>query len=873
MKLTFLFTDIEGSTRKWHMYPTEMAAALAKHDSLLRNELRRYSGRVVKHTGDGFMALFTNGQSLECALSMQNVIVGTDWSAVDGLKIRIGIESGEAVENNGDFFGASVSRTARLMSSGWGGQIILGSQAAVSENLPAGASLLDQGVHLLKDLLQPQQIFILSHPDIDAPHPPLSSVSAHPHNLPVQPTPFVGRTVELQEIREILLDSRTRLLTLLGYGGAGKTRTSLQTAAETVQRFRHGAWFVPLEEADSLASILSAVARSLSFGFSGDRSELEQLAEFLSDRETLLVLDNFEHLTEYAPAVSGLLAKSPGLKILVTSRQRLGIREENVYDLSGMSIPTEPDNPLERCDATELFLSSARRVLPDFSPERSDALYITGICRILDGLPLAIELAASWVRIISCSELKNELQSGLEILKSTSTDLPARQRSMLSVFLYSWNLLDGIHQKALAGLSIFEGGFSRKAASEAAGCNLQTLQLLCDRSLVVTAGGGRYTLHPLTKELAAEKQYLVPNLDQKHAVFYHNFLSELYPLLSSGNQSKALDAISDDFPNIRKGALFTHKTLNFELMESFTRSVSPMLQFRSRLTEGAELFSELLEVFEKAASEKGCPSGKRAGTAARLKERIATFLMMTGRRGDAEICLNEAVLLAETSDDPGFRTLCFAGLGNSAYLNDDLDKAQEYWSNALAIARSGNKQGSISSLLCNLAGVSKTRGDLTMARKLLHEAQEINNRTGDAFLNAAVLAAMADIARMDGDFRKAEQCFRESLSLNMNVGNTKGASFCLENIAVILKDVSPEEALTHAEKALEFALVSGSANRISRSRLLLADLLSSESRYEEALGQLDSAEDEIRNLDTNKMKGKISDLRQSILESYERHSH
>lgn len=865
---TFLFTDIQASTRKWQQYGDAMRDALARHDLIISDAVDAFSGLVVKHTGDGFMTVFTNGRALECALAIQRSMLGEDWSDVGGLGVRIGINSGPASQRDGDYFGTTVSRTARLMSSGWGGQIVFSSAAASSEELPPGTEVVDMGVHMLRDLQEPQQIFTLSHPDIDVPHPPLDTVSSHPHNLPVQTTPFIGRERELAEIGKLLTDSRRRLITLLGYGGAGKTRTALQAAAGSVRNFRHGAWFVPLEEMDDMPSMVSVIADILSFRFSSRGSELDQLAGFLADRETLIVLDNFEHLTGHAPMLSGLLASCPGLKFLITSRQRLGIREENVYDLSGMELPRETAGKLDEYDATELFLSSAGRVVPNYAPGRAEASCIIDICGMLEGLPLAIELAASWIRTIPCVELKSELKTNLDILENTAGDLPARQRSIRSVFNYSWGLLSEDDRMALAGLSVFEGRFTRRAAAEVAGCGLRTLQRLGDCSLVRRGGCGRYSIHPLTRDFAAGKQDIrrggAERLLLGHCRHYHEVITALKPHLHDGSQTETLNALSIELPNIRKGALTAHRRLLYSMIHDYISVFSHLLQIRSRFSEAVELFQSLLSAVEAAEEKSESRKEKRNALEAILKERISTFLIMSGRRREAVAYLQQALELSDDVDDPLFSALCRAGLGNIAYLNDDLDGADMHWSEAAAIARREGKDRYLSSLLCNMANVRKSKGDYERARSILLEVDELIEGSGDQFIRSSVLSTQADICRLKGDLRKAESGFSESLELSMKVGNLRGASYCLENLADILSASEPEEALIRAEESLQMAEKSGSLSRIFQSRLKLAELSALNGRFEEAFRLLDSAEKEVTELDSRSMEEKCAKIRSAV---------
>lgn len=864
---TFMFTDIEGSTLKWQLHPDEMREALPRHDDIVRRAVEESSGRVVKHTGDGFLAVFIDGGALECALRVQSALQAADWSGVDGLRVRIGIHSGDAVESCGDFFGDAVNRAARLTSSAWGGQTVVGSAAAVTERLPEGAALEDAGLHMLKDLLEPERLLTLAHPSLASGFPPLRTVSSHPHNLPVQTTPFLGRESELAALTDLVSSPERRLVTILGHGGAGKTRTALQAAAELVTRFRDGVWFVPLESVSSPAGMVSAVAESLSLRFSGSRTGEEQLSSFLADRETLLVLDNFEHLTAHAPLVSRLLSSCPGLKAVATSRHRLGTREECVFDLSGMVLPHAPSDDLERVDSTSLFLAAARRLDPHFEPRAEEREAVSGICRLLDGLPLAIELAASWIRTIPCTELEVELERDLEMLESAAGDLPGRQRSMQAVFDYSWELLGADDRKALSGLSVFEGGFDREAASEVAGCGLKSIRNLMDRSLVRSRPGGGYNLHPLTRQFAADRLqsagWEADDLEDRHCSFYGRFLEKLQPMTHSSRQAEAFDRIAHELPNLRKGMIHAHAACDFEAMVTYTRPVAVMLQVRSRFHEAVELFRDLLRVFEEVPSAGRDPR-RMTKARAELLERTGTFLLMTGNHSEAGPSLEEACRLATGIDDPILQALCLAGLGNVAHVVGDLDGAEENWRKALALSRSSSISKSISSLLCNIASVRKRRGDPEGARTLLEEAAGLNRETGDAFLNAAILSNIADILALEGDAAGAEEKHRQSLAMRMELGDLRGVSFTLEKLSQLVQERSVAEALDLAREGLRFAEESGAGNRRVYALTQLARVLASAGDLEEAVKRLEEAEREAEKLAIPSLTSQCAEVRSFI---------
>lgn len=868
---TFLFTDIIGSTLRWQLHPVDMPEALARHDSLVGSAVERNGGRVVKHTGDGFMAVFDNGRALECALALQAAIQESDWSAVDGLEVRVGVHSGEALESGGDFFGDAVNRASRLTAAAWGGQVLASAAAAAVETLPEGASMEDAGIHMLKDLLEPLQLFVLTHPSLRGGFPPPASVTSSPHNLPVQPTPFVGRQRELQELTGLLADTGRRHVTILGHGGSGKTRLALQAVAEVIGSFPQGSWFVPLEDVSTLPGMVSRTAETLGLRFSGPSSEEQQLAGFLRSRDMLLVLDNFEHVTAHAPLVSRLLAGCPGLRTIATSRHRLGIREETVFDLSGMNLPEGASEDLEGADSTRLFMSSARRALPGFVPGPGDAASIVRICRMLEGLPLALELSAPWIRTISCRELESELERGLDLLESPGADLPERQRNMQAVFEYSWSLLTCGERTALAGLAVFEGGFDREAALEVAGCGLGTLRRLCDRSLVRPRPGGGYSLHPLTRQQAVERQGTLEGgrdaVEERHSRYFCDLLRRLHPGTRSSRQTEVLDRVSLELPNLRKGALHAFRSGDRDRSTSYAKTISILFQLRSRFSEGLDFFREVGEAFE-SSGNLGDP-GDAARTRVELLERRGTFLLLMGRCAEALPCLENAVEISGTVDDPILQALCCGGLGNACHVRGDLEAAEKHWRRALTLARENGVAHSVSSLLCNIATVKKQRGLHSEALALLAEAENLNRDTGDPYITAVIMSQMADLLEVSGDSPGAERKYRESLDLRRRVGDLRGMSHTFQKLSSLVMHRSPAEALELAREGLHHAESSGAVNRVACTRAQLARALASNGSMTEAWDVLAEAEAEAARIGLPNVDRECTEAR-AMLESLDR---
>ncbi len=564
----FMFTDIENSTLALEKYKDLFLKALKRHDAILKGNIVKYGGRIISHTGDGIFSVFEDGgkpDPMGCALEIQKQLWREDWGEIGEIRIRMGLHAGPA-EKRGDgneenYFGPVVVRTARLMAVGWGGQILVTPEVAKTYPLPAGASLQDMGVHQLKDLGEPQQIYGLLHPDLKLREfPPLRSLSAHPNNLPHQLTPFLGREEELREIEKLLSDPGCRLLTLLGPGGIGKTRLALQAGAEAIEKYPDGVFFIPFSPFNPTDSVIPIIAKTLKLSLGGT----EQKAQFLNyfkDKTILLILDNFEHLVPGGEILLEILQAGAGVDLLVTSRQRLNLRAEWVFEVQGMKDwADDSGQKFEENGAVQIFIQSARRAQVGFKLSEKDRPAVARLCRLVEGTPLALELAASWVRKLSCSEIADEIEKNRDFLAGTMGDLPERQRSMRAVFEYSWKFLSDTEKKVLSVLSVFRGGFRREAAEKVAGALLPVLSTLADKSLLQRTAKGRYAVHGLTRRYAEEKLEESPLLKKKakflHGAFYFEFLSRKLEdfqeeLFSSKQQRKLLEDLWEDIENIR----------------------------------------------------------------------------------------------------------------------------------------------------------------------------------------------------------------------------------------------------------------------------------------------------------------------------------
>ncbi len=603
--VTFLFTDIEGSTQLWERHPQTMRAALAHHDALLEAAVAANGGRVVKHTGDGAYAAFGRAaDALAAAVAFQKALLAAPWAdlAPDRLASRCGMHSGEAELRQGDYHGPALNRAARIMSAGHGGQVLLSAiTAGICEgSLPPGAALRGLGEHRLRGLARPEPIFQLIVPDLPADFPPLRSLGEYIVSLPTPATGFVGRAPEVRQIVDLLNDPTTRLLSLVGPGGTGKTRLAIQAAGEVAraggERTLDGVYYVPLAPLNAAEAIVTAIAQAVGFRFrQSDEPPRRQLLDFLRRKQILLVLDNLEHLLADGGAElpAELLAEAPGIVLLITSRIRLNVQGEHLYPVRGMRLPSaatvrewqemtpaEIESAAAAYSAIRLFVQSAGRVRPGFRLAPDNVADVARICRQVEGMPLGIELAAAWLEALTLPEIADEIARSLDILATEQRGVPDRQRSIRAVFDTSWQLLTDRERGMLPMLSVFRSGFAREAAEFVAAASLRDLLGLVNKSwlqvsdeLRVTSdefqtshsslvtrhsslSAGRFQLHELLRQYAEEKLREWPELESRArdraSRYYARFLESQLRRMRGPDQTRALDAVADEFDDIRE---------------------------------------------------------------------------------------------------------------------------------------------------------------------------------------------------------------------------------------------------------------------------------------------------------------------------------
>lgn len=573
--VTFVFTDIEGSTKLARELGTDRwADVLAQHARIVRAAAAAHEGVEVRTEGDSFFLAFRSArQAVAFAAEAELGLVAQEWAHGATVRVRIGMHTGENArpgtpESGADYVGYDVHRAARVAGSGHGGQVLLSSttRTLVGDELPEGLSLRDLGEHRLKDLSQPDRLYQLAVAGLPGEFAPLRTLSEVPNNLPVQLTSFIGRRRELADARALL--DRTKLLTLVGPGGTGKSRLSLELAARAMYEFPDGVWFVRLAAVTDPSLVASQIAQALGLVVPAARTPLQHVVDHLRDKQALLVLDNFEQVASAAPDIGEILRECPRVKAIVTTRIVLRITGEQEYPVPPLSLPDPSAVPdveeLSRAESVQLFIERARAARPDFMLTKGNSRALVGIVAQLDGLPLAIELAAARVKILPPQAILERLASGLGLLQSSARDLPARQATLRGAIAWSYDLLDEGLRRLFERLSVFRGGGSLEQievvcgpAAEIGRDVLDGVSELVDQSLLRQAGSGdepRFVMLETIREFAREKLDESGEgqaIDLRHAEAFLALAERVAPEILGSKQKELLDRLDLEQGNLR----------------------------------------------------------------------------------------------------------------------------------------------------------------------------------------------------------------------------------------------------------------------------------------------------------------------------------
>ncbi len=772
--LTFLFSDIEGSTRILQRLGDRYGRVLDQHRNIVRAAVDANAGTEVSTEGDAFFIVFDRAEdAAAAALAAQRELAAAEWPEDGTIRVRIGLHTGEGFFADEDYWGLDVHRAARICSAAHGGQVLVSDAVAAGlGSLALGVTLRDLGPHRLKDLEEPERLHQLCHPDLTDRFPPLRTLSAIPNNLPEQLTSFIGRTQEIADLHA-LLHAGHRVVSVVGPGGCGKTRLALEVAAEAIIHFPGGAWIVELADIGSDVDVPRAVAMALGIADEGVGPAIDVLTARLRDDRLVLLLDNCEHVVQGAAAtVDALTAACAGITVLSTSREPLGVPGERLWAIASMALPDEHEPvdaaALERHEATQLFLDRAVIARPGFEVGEADAPAVARICRRLDGIPLAIELAASRVRVLSVAQIDSRLDDRFRLLTGGSRTALPRQQTLRAMVEWSYDLLDPPDRQLLDRLSVFAGGFTLEAAEAVGGGDmvdeLEVLELLArlvNRSLVLMEeheGEARYLMLETIRQFGSGRLDERGELDEarrRHRAWVLSNVAEGEPHHMGPLGPRWHDRYEIEYPNIRvafESALAEPDGEDDALQ--LAGDLGLWFWLRAHHTEGRRWIEAALA---------------RGGGGPRLR---AKALLMHGIVCMAQLDVAAAMPSLEESHRRNIEYeehllvgWTFTILGLAAATSGDVETATAHFADAIEIAERhapGHNQAGLHYFVGTTAAL---RGDSVTARTHVQRAIELARRDGAPYVLARCLPVIGSRALAQGDDEAGRRLFTEALEM------------------------------------------------------------------------------------------------------------
>src|SRR5271165_3879377 len=753
--VTLLLADVEGSTRLWETQSEEMTAAIARLNHVACDAIAAHDGvrPVEQGEGDSFVAAFgLASDAVACALELQQAPLAP-------IRLRIGVHTGEVqLRDDANYAGPTINRTARLRDLAHGGQTVLSgaTEAVVIDRLPPDAWLTDLGTHPLRDLPRPERVVQLCHPDLANEFPPLRTTSnVAAQHLPVQLTSFVGREAAIGELCQILADNR--LVTLTGAGGVGKTRLAVQIAAQMAGQFGGGVWYVDLAPITDPELVPVTMARALGLPDQPGRSTMDTLTRFIADRQMLMVLDNCEHLLDASAAlIIALLGASAGLTLLATSREPIGVAGEVTWRVPSLSLADE---------AIELFTDRGRHARPDFTLSDGNAAAVTEICRRLDGMPLAIELAAAWVRALSLAEILDGLHDRFRLLTGGSRTAVRRQQTLRASVDWSHALLTEPERILLRRLAVFVGGFDLDAAREVgAGGDvaryqvLDLLTLLVDKSLVVaedSRGRTRYRLLETVRQYALEKLGESGEADAVRTRHRDHYTSLAAPLDAPAGRDyeQRVEQANIEVDNLRAAFGWSRENSDIELALTLASSLQPLWQARGRLLEGLAWFDAALADLDAQHLEVAPAVRARA---------LADKAVLDAYLGaDSLDQAEQAVAIARQVNEPALLARTLTACGFTAGLGYHVEVARACFAEAIGLARAVDDRWRLSQILAWQAQAAHTAGDPLGTRAAGEEGRDLADAIGDKFNSRVCRFYLGSAKTFSGDLAGAAAQFDE----------------------------------------------------------------------------------------------------------------
>ncbi len=802
--ITLLSAAIERATQ----YKPEQPDQWSDFCTVLQEAIEAHGGAIVRASEEAVYAVFaTAPRALHAALAAFHMLLADPRSQPDPPPIRMALHTDTVYEHPGPYVAPPHSHVDQILSAAHPGQILLSEATSglARRHLPVGVELHDTGVHRLADLTRAERIFHVVAPDLPYISEPLRTLDIRPNNLPTQPTPLIDREQDLEMARQRLLAPTTRLLTLTGTGGVGKTRLALHLAAHVLHEFADGAYVVPLASVSDPSLLIQDIAQTLGVSDAGNEPLPVRLQALLRSKHLLLILDNFEQLLPAALLVADLLAGCPRLKVLVTSRAVVGVYGEQIFPVAPLAVPNPGDEPnpgqLSQYAAVRLFLERAVAVKPTFHLTDANAVTVAEICRRLDGIPLAIELAATWIRVLPPQGILTQLSSRLQFLTGGAPTLPGRHQTLRASLDWSYSLLDAPDQTLFARLGVFAHGWTVDAAGTV--CNAEGdlgkqvghgLTSLLDKSLVQhleNEDEPRFVLLDTLREYAWEQLQLrgeATRLRAQHALYYLNLAETIEPELATAEQQAWLERLEADHDNLRAALQYLVDTGDMEQALRLASTLGRFWWIRGHLGEGRQWLERVLQ-----ATTKHTATPTTIVLRAKALYWVGILAIQQGAYQPAQTALAESLQLCKSHGDRPGIGLALNALGVLANRRGHTAEARERYEAALAIFRELHDQERIATLLNNLGFTFILEGQSERAKPLLVESLSLSRCLDDTAGIAFALSNLGLAAIHERNYDQAPHLLTESFTLFNLLGDKRSSAECLEalaEVAIVQGDVA-----------------------------------------------------------------------------------
>jgi predicted ATPase/DNA-binding SARP family transcriptional activator len=803
-----LLLDIAHSAELWIRHRDLMDKVLTRFIHIIKDSLHHCGGRIIQQYGDQFSLLFDRGQPLQCAMGIQQLVAQTKWGLSEPLSVRIAINTFPNAPPSSSEYSTELSICKHLLQAASGNQILITDRAINHLEFPVSVRSNNLGSYLIPGQLNPLQIFELVQPNFPGiEHRYLSNLTRSPANIPIQATRFIGRETELGELAYLLAQPECRMLTLIGPGGVGKTRLGIQAISQIQVPQPDGIYYISLVSHLNPTTIYNPIAEALNLSFNNPGDQVAQLIDHLRYKRMLLLLDNFEHLLPATSFLIQLLEAAPGLRIMLTSRERLNLHMETIFEVRGLPFPHRPDDPdFEHYSAVQLFIQNARRVSPGFALHTEDKASLIRICILVEGLPLGIELSSSWVRAFSCQEIANAIQLNLDFVRTNSSDVPTRHRSLRAAFDHSWGLLSEEARRITGKLSIFRNGFSPQAAEHLAHATPIMLASLVDKSILARQSNGRFLMPETLRVYVIEKNKTdlqeYESLLDIHSEYFVNYLAGMLVLFAGENGASAVKELWLDADNIRAAL---NRAMDRHQWSNLLKSIDPLMSFfelQGRFREGRDNTIAIMnrvtdligmqqpDIYYSLLGWDGVFSFRLGFTQEGL-EKLKTRLEYAQRKGDMVYTANTLLTLADAHRRLGKLNTAIQEINQSLEILEPLSNSENqlllgFYANALTI----------------LGLIQLRLGQLQDARQSLYRSSAVLEKSGTRYVRIRLLDLQSRIAIMEQRYEESLNLRLEALAIAEDFNDRRNIGILMNNLGACAEHLGDlRSALAYVTKA------------------------------------------------------------------------